>query len=342
MSHPNLALLADEDPQDEFSKHTAVQAMDEVCEALIDLERPSSHYFRFPWKALNGLVGGVPKGDVWYIGAFSGHGKTTFLTSLLDACYERGDKIYYLGLESKPKSLRTHWACKRIGYEAGKILSGDYLQDWGEPAIKAARAAISAELKLQIISPYVDRVKFCPVSLIDYNRLWRSAEDAMSFGADIFIVDHVDHIQSHTDGGSLYNESVKINQALLQIAQQTGMRVLPATQFNNEIAKANKLAVFLPPQPHYVKMGGHKREIATGMLALYRPLKIAGVDQGKLKAFHANTGDWSEILEPNTMAVYCMKHRHYGAREGTKIYLGVEHGKVLDTNQDLFKSTKVV
>lgn len=342
MTRANLALLADEEPLDEFSRHTTVQASDEIVEALLDLERPSTHFFRLPWPALNSLVGGIPKGDVWYIGAFSGHGKTTFLTSMLDLCYERNDKVYYLGLESKPKTLRTHWACKRIGYDAGKILTGDYLDEWSEEAIKVARKAISGELHLQLQSPYVDRVKFCPTPLIDHNRLWRAAEDAVNFGADVFIVDHVDHIQSDSEAKSFYQESVRINQALLQIAQQTGMRVFPATQFNNDAVRGNRLALHLTPQPHYVKMGGHKREVATGMLALYKPLKLVGLDPGALKAVMGGQGEIRDVLEPNTMAVYCMKHRHYGAREGSKIYLNVEHGKVLDANQDLFKSTKIV
>lgn len=336
MSRGALAMVSQDDEPDEFARHPELQASDEVCAAANDLDRPASQYFRFPWNALDGLVGGIPRGDVWYIGAFSGHGKTTFLTSLLDACYERGDRVYYMGLESRPKTLRTHWACKRLGYDAGKILTGDFHRDWQPDTATKARAEIREEMLLQARAPRHERVRFCPTPFVDYTRLWRAAEHAMEFNADVFIVDHVDHIRQEDDAKSGYQESVRINQALLEIAQQTGMRVFPATQFNNDAVRGNRLALHFPPQPQYVKMGGHKREVGSGMLGLYKPLKLAGVDKGLMKSVQSGHGDVREILEPNTMAVYCMKHRHYGAREGAKIYLRVEHGKVLDANQALY------
>lgn len=342
MTRGNLALLPPDENEDEFDQHPAVQASDEIAAAANDLDRPAAKYFRMPWNALDGLVGGIPQGDVWYIGAFSGHGKTTFLTSLLDACFERRDRVYYMGLESRPKTLRTHWACKRLGYDAGKILTGDFLRDWHPETAQKARDEIRAEMLLQITGERFERVMFCPTPFVDYARLWRAAEHAMAFKADVFIVDHVDHIRESADTKSGYQESVRINQALLEIAQQTGMRVFPATQFNNDAVRGNRLALHFPPQPQYVKMGGHKREVATGMLGLYKPLKLAGVDPGLLKAVQAGQGDVREAIEPNTMAVYCMKHRHYGAREGAKVYLRVEHGKVFDANQDLYKSTNHV
>ena len=65
----------------------------------------------------------------------------------------------------------------------------------------------------------------------------------------------------------------------------------------------NPVALHLPPQPNYVKFGGHKREMATWMLGLYRPLRLDGVAQETITAFNRELlRDPSVILEPNTMA----------------------------------------
>jgi len=132
-----------------------------------------------------------------------------------------------------------------------------------------------------------------------------------------------------------------VNQAILTIAQEYGFLMMPATQLNNEAAKVNRIALHLPPQPQHVKMGGHKREIATWMLGLYRPLKVAGVEAKDLKAVNAGLKPARDILEPNTMGIVIMKHRFYGNREGSRIYLRVESGIVRDVNQAIYTPSPV-
>ena len=163
---------------------------------------------------------------------------------------------------------------------------------------------------------------------------------AAAAGADVLVIDHVDHLDSAES--SLYHTSVAVNQALLLAAQEHGFRVLAATQFNNDVVRTNRILRYSAPQPNYIYMGGHKRQIASGMLGLYRPLKINGADKNTLAAFRDGNMETQDVLEPNTMAVSVLKHRLYGQREGQRIYLRIEHGRVLDANQDYYRSTRHV
>lgn len=319
---------------DPFAVDPSQQVKAEVEEAIADLYRDPSEYHHLPWPALDKAIGGMPGGEICFVVAFSSNGKTLFLTSMLNEFFERTQKkIYYVGLESRPKTLRTHWACKRLGYDAGDFFSGKFLE-W--PNHSDIRATLNDEVNSQEKDEEkMSRVRFCPAPYIDAKTVKKAADAAEKFGADIFIIDHIDHIDG-AQGKDHYSQSREVNQAILNIAQDYGFLMLPASQLNNEAAKGNKIALHLPPQPQHVKMGGHKREIATWMLGLYRPLKVAGVSANDLKAVNAGLMQPMKICEPHTMAVVDMKHRFYGNREGERVYLRVEQGRVMDADQDLY------
>lgn len=315
---------------DEFDIEPSVSVSTETCEANADLYRTVDDYHHFPWPSLDGVMGGMPGGEVCMVCAFSSQGKTTLLTSFVDATFETTKKKQYvMGLESKPKTLRTHWAAKRLGVDAGDLLSGAFLK---RPDYHDVRTRVSAEIMSQNKGEKFERVRFCPAPRITADTLFRAADSAAAFGADIFIIDHIDHIDGST-GKSEYSMSIQVSRAILRIAQEYGFLMMPSSQLNNEAVKHNRIALHLPPQPQHVKFGGHKREMATWMIGAYRPLRIAGVDPKQLAAVNSGLMSASSVLEPNTMAISFLKHRFYGAREWSKVYLRVENGKVMERYQ---------
>jgi KaiC/GvpD/RAD55 family RecA-like ATPase len=318
---------------DEFDLDPEAQVIDETIEASSDLFRPEENYHHMPWGALDQVMGGMPGGEVCTVCAFSSQGKTTYLTSLVDELFETTKKkIYFMGLESKPKTLRTHWAAKRCGIDAGDLLSGAFLK-WMN--FREVRDTVGKEIASQREGEKYARVRFCPTSAVNADNLFRAADQAAEFGADLFIIDHIDHIDG-TLGKSEYSMSVEVTRAILKIAQEYGFLMMPSSQLNNEAVKHNRIALHLPPQPQHVKFGGHKREMSTWMIGLYRPLRVAGVDPKELAAVNLGLKKATDILEPNTMGISFMKHRFYGNREWSKVYLRVEKGKVMDADQQLY------
>jgi KaiC/GvpD/RAD55 family RecA-like ATPase len=323
-----MSLVADDDSDDEFAppRDPVNVAADQVCDALIALQRPAHHYLRMPWPSLNALVGGIQPGAVWFLGGFSGNGKTTLLMTLLDLLYEGGKRVYYMGLESAPMELRTTWSALRLGILPGDALTGEiHLQPNG-PALQTA---LEQDLKDQVHDHRAKKVYISPEEFIDVQRLGHAVEEAKEFGAEVFIVDHIDHIEGG-EGTNLYAESVRTVKRVLKLAQKYRIPMLVATQFNNEAANGHPMAVYRPPQPGHVFMGGHKRQVASGMLGLYRPMRLSGVSEDELKAVASGRLEAWKILEPNTMGVVVMKHRAYGSRERKSCLLRVENGRCVE------------
>jgi hypothetical protein len=325
-----LTLHTPGDPRDDVREDPNVEATDQVCDALDVVDRPAEAFLRWPFRELDALTGGMAPGDVWYACAFSGNGKTTFLSSAIDLWFEQGKKVYVLPLETRPKVFRTYWACQRLGIHPGEVLSGAITR-WADHT--EVRKRIRDELHRQVEHPMIDRVRVKSVPAINVARLSYAVAEASEWGADVVIVDHIDHIAGG-DGSSLYTESVKVNRAAEGLAQDHEIALLCASQLNNDMLRGSRdrLAQFGPPMPHHVFMGGHKRQVCTGMIGLHRKLreKRDGEDAKAYKAAiqEARTGDDPMgMLEPNVMGVTAMKLRNYGARENQRVHLGVEHGR---------------
>lgn len=318
--------LALGEPEDvDLPLHPQIEAKDQAADAINDIRRSPDSFLHLPFTALDEIVGGIGAGDIWFVGAYSGHGKTTFLTSALDAWFEQGKSVYYMGLESRPKILRTHWACKRLGLDAGEVLTGKLAERLDAEFV---RAQLAKEIQEQTRGERSEQVYFSPRQFVDAAALRAAANEANQLRSDVLIIDHVDHLSG--SGSGLYEQSVHAMKTLLSVAQEFGLRVLAATQFNNEMIRGNRIGMHQAPQPGAVYMGGHKRQIATGMLGLYRPLKFGGGNENDLKAFNRGSLEPQAVCEPNVMAVSVMKHRLFGNREGRRVFLRVEKGKVLD------------
>lgn len=295
------------------------------------LEAPASQFIRHPWPDLDKIVGGMLHGEVHYVGAFSGNGKTLFMLSLALEWIKRGIGVYYVGLESGQMPLYANLLCMGEGIKSAEILTGRAWErtDWGEIKRRMyERAAKFREYPLYL----------APAPRIDLAALRNCFEEASRMDASVLMVDHVDHLGTG-DNRDLYNESVAVNNALKDYADSSRMLVVASTQFNLEAVRNDPLDKFLPPREHYVKMGNHKREIATSMLGLYRPIR-QNVTEDELKEVRRKFRSPRDILEPWQMAVLQMKARKDGEGEGQRCVLSTEGYHVSHLpERDRFSST---
>lgn len=324
MSHDPRTDEREERDQTAYS-NAIDNTFDQTADAREALLRPATSYLHLPFGALDRLVGGIAPGDVWFVAAFSGNGKTALLMSLVLRMLAAGRTVYYMGLESRPRILRTHLACLRLGYDVGEVLSGA-AKSWSSwPAV---RNELIADLEQQRALRPGYRFVVDGQAAIRADGLAPAMHQAAVASTDLVVIDHIDHLQLG-DVGSAYEQSRRVTHQLLHLAHHYQLRLLIATQLNNEAARGDRLAIYQPPQPHHVFMGAHKRMIATGMLGLFRPTR-AGLTKDELAKVRAGEAEPQTILEPGTMGVVCMKHRYYGHREGSRTLLRVERGKVDD------------
>lgn len=319
--------------------HPHVQAGNQVLAAIEDIERPAEAYLRWPWSALDAVTGpiGAP-GVLWFVCAFSSIGKTTFVTSLIELWRAQGRRIYVMPLETEPKEFRKHLSCVQLGIYPGDVLSGHgaSLPNW-----KDVRKRLNDTLMTQFHPPFVDQVMISEQKAINVSGLKEGLKEAKVFGADIVIVDHIDHIGGNGGASSnLYAESRAVNHQALHMAQENELRLLFTSQLNLEIAKSpDHLAKYGPPRDTHVLMGNVKRQVATGMVGLFRrPRERLEHETDNeyvdlLKGARAGQIEAPKVLDSAVMGVNAMKLRHYGAREGTRVYLGFEQGRVTDLDE---------
>ncbi len=304
-----------------------VIASDQVIDAMNAMERPASAYLHWPFPDLDAVAGGMAPGNVWFVCGASGGGKTTFISSLIDLWRLAGKKVYVMPLETRAHEFRTYLACMATGIHPGDALSGRLANK------PAERDMLMAEFRGQLHSPYVEQVMVSGQRSINLEGLGQGLREAKAFGADVVIVDHIDHIQAG-DGKNVFQESKLVNDAALALAQENDVILLFTSQLNMSASKGDYLAKYRPPKDEHVNFGELKRRNATGMIGLYRPIRQPRPTESKdeyvkvMQAARDGTGNAMDALEPNTMGVVAMKLRYYGAFEGSKIQLAVRHGRV--------------
>lgn len=352
MTRRNIALMApDPEDDDEYDPigqanddrwQAASETVDQVASALNYLDREASSFLRMPYPSLDAIMGGIAQGDIWFAAAFSGRGKTTLLSSIVDEYVAAGRTVYFMGLESRPNEIRTHLACRDLtrrwyasgGQDGVRVDGGDVLSgalqgthEWVE-----TRKQLVDAVNRQSEPPMRDRLIVDGARFVNEQALRASCRKAASLNTSLMVIDHIDHIGGETGGAASFEESVRACNAVLEAAGEYGMRMLCATQLNNQGVRADPLASYRAPQPHHVYLGPQKRMIATGMIGLYRPLR-SDMTPDEMKAAREERADISVMLEPNVMGIVCMKNRKQGRHEGKKISLGVEHGRVFEMNE---------
>ncbi|HEX5178122.1 MAG TPA: DnaB-like helicase C-terminal domain-containing protein [Gemmatimonadaceae bacterium] len=312
---------------------------DQIADALLSLELHADCYVRWPWAALDDLYGGMAPGTVHYVVAFSGMGKSTFIGSATLRWAAVGTRVDVMPLEVRANTFRTYLACQSLGIDPGLMLSGDF---WRRKDAIELRERVSDAVRSQIKEPFFSRVQVHGAADISAAGLRRAAQIARERGAEVLVVDHIDHVEGDADRWqSQYGASVQVNREALRIAQDTGLVLICMSQANQAALSGSHdhLAKYAPLRDNHVLNGGHKRQNATGMIGLYRPL-IAEPDNGSqadVEAFResirlarAGAREPHTVLEPRTMGINIMKSRTHGEREGKRIALTWDNGRIVD------------
>lgn len=317
-------------------------AFDQTGEAEQMLRKRPHEVLRFPWPDLDALTGPIGVGgELWFLVAVSGSGKTTFVTSLIERLRLAGRKIYVMPLETSGKKFRATLACmalaeledpaERLVINPGDVNSGQYLSF---PNVDEVRRKLNAAYKAQREAPYCDQVMVAEDGEVNVRRLEQCFAEAYAFGADLIIVDHIDHIDGGT--GHVAAQSKAVCYRALQLAKLNDQRVLFTSQVNFDMLKGgDKLAKYQPPMIQHLKYPTTKVEVATGIIGLSRKIRARRPDEGikeyqeTLKAASKGLIEATEVLEPGVTQVNAVKLRNYGEREGQRILLGYEHGRLV-------------
>lgn len=285
------------------------------------LDRDPGSVMTYPILTCGKLRGGWMPGEVDVLAAASNSGKTTLLSTFARKWVGQGRRVYYAGFELPAANLRLHWAAHEAGFMPGDIVSGEYLLRPDADEVKARVKLALAEQEER-----VDYLRCADAAFVNVDSLKQMGKEAADWGADVFIIDHIDHVSG---SGDLHAQSRQVVATVLELAKSTGVRYLVATQLNQQGLAQDFLRSHRPVREEYIKQGGHKKEIATFMMGLARAIRPDATAED-IKAVRERRAGVDTIEELYTSQVNVMKHRHYGDRVGKVRRLTWERGEYTD------------
>lgn len=305
--------------------------LDQVGEARNRLAyAPGGHPTRFRPDSLHDAVRFLSPGQLWIVAAQTGIGKTTFTLSTISDWVDMGIKVCLVPTELEDWEVRRDLACLRSDVDKRIAIENS----WHEHADGMEMlTAVDAELQEQMEPPWSDHLMILPYRTVTDEVLLEAGKLAQEFGAQVLVVDHLDHIDYEKQAFGLAG---KIARAAKAAAEEYGLSVLGMKQIHSAAALGDPLQRYMAPQLHQLQGGGLTAQNAAVVLGIYRPLVELFGDEGKkrLAAVRAKLLDAREVLMPNTMGVVVLKHRPQGQLEGRRCLLTVRHGRVTERGKE--------
>lgn len=317
-------------------------ANDQTGEAEQSLMITPSSVLRFPCPNLDALTGPVGVGgDLWFLVAVSGSGKTTMVTWAIEQWRLLGKKVFAMPLETSAKRFRTNLACMalanhpdpeyRLIVDPGDVNSGEWLTF---PDHDIIRKRLVEQYRAQSDEPYMNQVMVANDGAINVRNMERAFRRAYDFGADVIVVDHIDHISGGRSGNAAA-ESKEVCHGALHMAKENNLRVLFTSQINFDLIRnPNRLAKYGPPQIQHLKYPTTKVEVATGIISLSRALVKAGAYESqkeyraRIKAAMDGEVPAHTVLDPTVTQVNATKLRNRGRNDGKAILMGYDRGHI--------------
>lgn len=306
-------------------------AEDQVITALDALSLEPQQTIRFTPAVLHRIVRPLAKGSFVVVAANTGIGKTPFLLSTVDDLVQAGHKVAYMGLEQKPHELRIAHACLRA--EVPRAVAVE--NSWREhPDGDAMLQRVKRELRDQAIGALKDKLLFLPHETVSEKTLRDAAALAGDWGADVFVVDHI----NHQDGDGSYAEFRRLCQLSKKIAERHAFVNISAAQINREALRGgHRLTRYQPMQLHQIQGGGPIEQNAVLVLNLYRPIIKAppkSRDEALVKQAMQGAIEPTLVLRPNRLGVVVLKHRVRGELEGQRCILEYDTGRFVDPPEE--------
>lgn len=313
---------------DELPAGQGMLILDQVGEARNRLVyAPGGTPTRFRPNSLHDAVRFLSPGQLWIVAAQTGIGKTTFTLSTVSDWVEMGIKVCLVPTELEDWEVRRDLACLRADVDKRIAIENS----WHErPDGMELFERVDAELRRQAEPPWSDHLMVLPYRTITEAVLLDAGAAAREFGAQVLVVDHLDHVDYESKAA--FGLAGKIARAAKSAAEEYELAVVGMKQVHNAAAFGDPLQRYMAPQLHQLQGGGLTGQNAAVVLGIYRPLVELFGDDGKrrLAAVRAKLLDAREVLMPNTMGVVVLKHRPQGQLEGRRCLLTVRHGRVTE------------
>jgi hypothetical protein len=180
----------------------------------------------FPWQGLNDLTGGLRKGDLCYVAARLGHGKSWTLCAMAAQALLDGRNVRYYSLEMPKAQVMTRMYVilgASLGYKVDHTMMRDRTFDVRKYRKMVAEINKTVPGKFSVMDSSDGRIS--PITLIQ-DRDW----------ADLTLVDYAGLMSTPSGSRAIedWRSMGAISNALKEVALTHGLRVIAAAQINRE------------------------------------------------------------------------------------------------------------
>ena len=181
-----------------------------------------------PWEGLNGIIGGLERGQMVAIGGRPSTGKTVLLAQMAEFAAGDGRNVLFFSLEMNALSILQRLVAMRAGLDLHQVRNGNMDKEMRGRA-QAALGELCSEENLQI----GDKQHTIPAM--------RSAlaKAASRRRIDLVAIDYLQLI-SGSNGRSRVEQITEISRSLKLLAQQHDCALLVASQLSRESEKESR------------------------------------------------------------------------------------------------------
>jgi hypothetical protein len=288
---------------------------------------------RWPWQAVHELAGPLGPGTVTYLAAFPGNGKTSYLGHAIWHWLSKGLRVFHMPLEATPREFVVRLLCAELQLDADDALSlrlNERAQRGDPDAVRQRERLREAYQRVARDPGPIEHLVIEPAGMLSAAQFKRACKVAVKMGADVIVVDHVDHIgQTADDTRNEIAISRDVQHTAHQIARDAGVPFVLASQLNSSRTGGDPLAHYRPPRPDWLWNKGVKEQVATNILGLYRPMRADLTDDQRRNASRGILPA-SDVAARNQMGVASMKLRYGGAMKDSAAILQYERGAIRD------------
>ena len=321
-------------------EHKVIQGRDPLLTArnavfdAMDLqEMDVASLIRWPFPSIDRMAGVLVPKRLYYVAAFPGNGKTSFLSACYSKWIQDGFRVTYLPLESDPQETVTRVACARAGVNPDDALSLRLriAAEAGDAYAQSKREDLAVAFRLLLEDKELwDLFRIEPTMTLTPDSFIEIAKAVEAMESDILLVDHVDNCEA--DAGDAAPEiavSNKLQMLALQISRRVKIPVVLATQLNSSKTNGDRLAHYRPPVMDWLYNKGKKEQVAAVCLGLFRPMR-EDVSDDDMDAAKRGMMPAHRIAKPNRMGVVLMKGRYSGALKDSVVELHYHQGRLSD------------
>lgn len=265
-------------------------------ESFFDTYHESIDSIRMPWMTLDRITGGMREGDLWYVAARLGQGKTWTLGSVICDALLQGRDVALYSLEMPEAQVRTRMHVMlgaRLGFDVDHVSMRDRVYDIGQ--YRKIMAAIKSEVSGQLFIKDSSSGRISPVTI-----------QGLANQAELHVVDYVGLMSSSSGARAIddWRHQASISNQLKEVALSKNTRILSAAQINRDGDNAGKHPPKVKNLAGSDALGqdadvviAHKRYSKTAMVYNIEKSRHGEGDVEFWTKFEPNTGDFTEISQ---------------------------------------------